>query len=83
MKPTIGRIVHYVAPGSADGTYPPAHRAAIITDAPKANEEIVDGTPVRVNLMVFNPTGAHWVTGCPYDEQAGPYSWHWPEREES
>jgi hypothetical protein len=72
MKPSIGRIVHYVAPGSADGTYPPAHRAAVITE--------VDSTGL-VSLMVFNPTGAHWVQELAYDEGGTPFTWHWPERE--
>ena len=31
MKPSIGRIVHYMARGSLDRVYPPVCRAAIIT----------------------------------------------------
>ncbi len=31
-KPAGGRIVHYVARGSADGVFPPACRAAILTE---------------------------------------------------
>lgn len=78
MKPTIGRIVHYVAPGSADGTYPPAHRAAAIT---QVSDPAKYGTDAA-SLMVFNPTGAHWVQDCLYDESAKPFTWHWPERGE-
>lgn len=33
QKPSVGRVVHYVARGSADGVFPPACRAATITDA--------------------------------------------------
>lgn len=75
MNPTVSRIVHYVAPGSADGTYPPAHRAAVITET---FEDPVDG---EVRLCVFNPTGIHFVL-VPYDENHAPYTWHWPERED-
>lgn len=70
---TIGRDVHYVAPGSADGTYPPAHRAAKIT-------EIQDKDKGVINLIVFNPTGVHFVQGITFDEGShGPFTWHWPE----
>lgn len=31
MKPSVGRIVHYVSRGSADGKFPKTCRAAIIT----------------------------------------------------
>lgn len=48
MKPSIGRIVHYVARGSADGKFPPTCRAATITEV---------GDAGRVGLVVVNPTG--------------------------
>jgi len=79
--PAVGRIVHYVAHGSADGKYPRACRAADVTES---------GTPgdpeVRVGLMVKNPTGIHFRPisdgGCRYDdsETPAPGTWHWPER---
>lgn len=31
-NPAVGRVVHYRAPGSADGTFPAACRAATITE---------------------------------------------------
>lgn len=70
-QPDVGTIVHYRAYGSADGTYPPACRAAMVTAIPAA-----DGT---AQLAVFTPTGLHFNT-CPYDQTgtAGG-SWHWPE----
>jgi hypothetical protein len=75
-----GRIVHYVAPGSADGTYPAAHRAAVITQV--YPEQDTEG-PWRADLMVCNPTGVHFAQGVPYDADGGaPYSWHWIERSE-
>ncbi|HEU0113099.1 MAG TPA: hypothetical protein VFQ80_00390 [Thermomicrobiales bacterium] len=82
-----GRIVHYVAPGSADGRYPPAHRAAIVTevppidpgDAPSASSGQALGA--RVTLMVCNPTGVHFAANVPHDHSGQqPYSWHWIER---
>jgi hypothetical protein len=83
VTPSVGRIVHYVAPGSADGTYPSEHRAAVIT---RVWRQMVDGEETistDVDLMVFNPTGARWFQRCPgmkYDPGFGPYTWHWPER---
>lgn len=78
MQPTIGRIVHYVAPGSADGRYRPAHRAAVITDIPDDYED-----DQRLNLFVVNPTGTHHALSVPHNEgtKSG-YTWHWPERDE-
>lgn len=82
MKPTVGRIVHYVARGSADGKFPKVCRAAQITE--------VDGKG-HIGLIVANPTGLffHPIAdggGCPYDdrpsEQRDGGTWHWPEREE-
>lgn len=76
--PSISRSVHYVAPGSADGRYPPAHRAATITEVEVVNEdgEVRD----NVTLFVMNPTGTHHAFNVPYDPSGTrPYSWHWPE----
>jgi hypothetical protein len=76
---TPGRIVHYVAPGSADGTYPPAHRAAVITQVGASPS--ADADERRVDLMVCNPTGVHFAKSVPYDaDGTSPYSWHWIER---
>lgn len=76
MKPSVGRIVHYVSHGSPvqpDGTQ--AHeskcRAAIITEV---------WSDTTVNLAVLNPTGM-FFNSSEYDEtgtEGG--SWHWPER---
>lgn len=75
-----GRIVHYVAPGSADGRYPPAHRAAMVTQVSPVEPEAQAGEHC-LDLVVFNPTGLHWVMDVPFDaEGSRPYSWHWIER---
>lgn len=78
MIPTIGRIVFYVARGSADGVFPPVPRAAVVTE--------VDGGdgPWKVGLCVLNPTGLFFhplsAGGCVYDEAGAPGTWHWPPR---
>jgi hypothetical protein len=54
--PKIGDIVHYMAHGSADGTYPMTCRAAIVTDVDQAD-------PRSVSLCVFNPEGIFLKAG--------------------
>lgn len=52
LVPTIGRLVHYVARGSADGKFPCACRAAFVTEVtPDMN------VPTVIGLAVLNPTG--------------------------
>lgn len=76
-KPSVGRAVHYVSRGSGDGKFPPACRAADIT-------EVKNDT--HVGLMVKNPTGLFFYPieddGVFYDgnENPKPGTWHWPER---
>lgn len=81
MRPTVGRIVHYVAYGTPGGEFPAgAHRAAIITDVTSAVDEST-GDAV-VSLCVLNPTGMYFNVGI-YPDQSGakPGTWHWPERD--
>lgn len=75
MKPSIGRIVHYVSFGTPGGEYTSECRAAIITAA--------DGTidPERIGLAVLNPTGLFFNRTVPHDEEGKlGGTWHWPER---
>lgn len=80
MKPSIGRIVHYVARDSADGVYPPTCRAAVIT---QVNYDVED-TPAEgyIGVAVLNPTGMFFHESCDYDKDHAPGSWHWVERVE-
>lgn len=90
-----GRIVHYVARGSADGRFPSVCRAAMVTEAEKDD-------PFRLGLCVVNPTGLFFHSladhggvehdaGDPAEEAPGarcasgeraylPGTWHEPER---
>jgi hypothetical protein len=96
MRPSVGRIVHYVSYGTPGGEYKSECRAAIITEtldfAPGSWEESRAG---EVGLCVLNPTGQFFNRGVPYHEgdtgrdhageeiAARSYrggSWHWPER---
>lgn len=81
MKPSVGRIVHYVSHGSPvqpDGSqmYTATCRAAVIS-------EVGDDDAV-VGLCVLNPTGVFFRTlaegGCHRDDEHTGGSWHWPER---
>lgn len=84
--PAVGATVHYVSRGSLDGKFPPACRAATVTEV-----DPID--PNRVGLCVINPTGLFFHPladdgGC-VREQAGERTvegkpappaggtWHW------
>ena len=85
MKPTIGRIVHYVQNKPAGYGEGVVHLPAIVT--------AVWGDTC-VNLQVFtdgsnsetgpnsNPPSVKWITSALFDNSDAPppYTWHWPER---
>lgn len=79
MKPSVGRQVHYVARGSADGRFPSVCRSATVTEV-SATEEHLTG------LCVVNPTGLFFHSladgGVMHHESETPQggTWHWPER---
>jgi len=80
----VGRKVHYVSAGSADGKYPSVCRSADITEVDETGPVPESGVPY-VGLAVLNPTGLHFRPlaesgGVRYDEGRAPYTWHWPER---
>jgi hypothetical protein len=73
VKPSVGRVVHYVSYGTPGGEYGRECRAAIVT--------AVD-TSWFVDLAVLNPTGMFFDQSVLLDEGAEPRggTWHWPER---
>jgi len=77
QQPTVGRIVHYRAHGSPDGTHKPAVRAAIVTGTYQTETGEVDFH--KVDLCVMNPTGLFFNVGCLFDGEKGG-SWCWPPR---
>lgn len=91
MKPTVGRVVHYVSHGTPvreDGTqaFTKQCRAAIVTAVPELLSEGPntgpDGYVPTVSLYVFNPTGFFFHEECRYDDEHEGGTWHWPERED-
>lgn len=76
MKPSIGRIVHYVSYGTPGGEYTSQCRAAIVT----AVGSDTSGIPMGC-LTVLNPGGMFFKSDVPYDEDGKlGGTWHWPER---
>jgi hypothetical protein len=84
VTPTVGRDVHYVAYGTPGGEYQAgAHRAAKVTEIVRSVwDDAETALHPRLSLVVFNPTGLHFVHDIPYDgsEEPKPGTWHWPER---
>jgi hypothetical protein len=88
MKPSVGRIVHYVSYGTPGGEFHSECRAAIIAAVPKlspddAAQKNIEQWAEEADLVVFNPTGLFFNLGCvqsEYDHRGG--TWHWPERVE-
>jgi hypothetical protein len=74
MKPSVGRVVHYVSYGTPGGEYESTCRAAVITAVKDP------GYSMDVTLFVMSPTGVH-LDECHYDEETKlGGTWHWPER---
>jgi hypothetical protein len=83
MKPTIGRIVHYVLPGSGK------HRPALIVEDWGNGKAEAVPMGSACNLRVFldgSNDGSDWKdSGWPasvcYDAEMKGGTWHWPERD--
>lgn len=81
--PTVNRWVHYTSAGSADGKFPPVCRAALVTEVPGPDDDVLGVLADKgtVGLMVCNPTGLHFRPisdgGAAYDPEKRPMSWHW------
>jgi hypothetical protein len=82
MKPSVGRIVHYVSYGTPGGEYQSVCRAAVVTGIHGAVRE---NAPERdqgdVHLCVLNPEGMFFNKNVDHDEETKRGgTWHWPER---
>jgi len=87
LKPSVGRIVHYVSYGTPGGEYTSQCRAAIVTHVyPSEGEGTLVNLsgPETVSLAVLNPEGMFFNQVCRHSEgnQTGG-TWHWPERTEA
>jgi hypothetical protein len=83
MKPSVGRIVHYVSYGTPGGECTSQCRAAIITEVTEVESWDDDNPRYLLGLAVMNPTGMFFNQGVHQDEsgkRGG--TWHWPERVE-
>ena len=83
-KITMGRIVFYNHPGSADGKYSPIQSPAVVQsvfttavdpdDPEKGNHEVCD-------LFVMSNTGGiFFAKGIPHGEPFTPSTWSWPKK---
>lgn len=92
MRPSVGRIVHYVNLGDKDGKYPPQVQAAIITGiyraTPNGVERVNDGVGLpedqimdTVDLKVFYKTGLFDCEQIPKRETTDQRGcWEFPPR---
>jgi hypothetical protein len=88
MKPTVGRLVHYVMPnGRSAGDVRPA-LIVRVWDGPGDALPPGEAVPL-VQLQVFTDgmndgeewaTGLVWKTSVHYSEANTPGTWHWPPR---
>lgn len=78
QKPSVGRVVHYVAYGTPGGEFPAGVcRAAVVTEVGAPEK------PDLASVCVLNPTGFFFNRWLQQDEEKKePGTWHWPERVE-
>jgi hypothetical protein len=79
QKPSMGRVVIYNHPGSADGKYPPAKSPAIVQ---KVTADDSDGNiGMSVDLFVMSNTGGiFFPKNVPFQSGDEGSSWNWPPR---
>ncbi len=57
LKPTMGRVVVYLHPGSADGKYPPSESPAIIQKVYTSPVQVEGENQTVCDLFVMSNTG--------------------------
>jgi hypothetical protein len=72
----VGRIVYYMAQGSADGKYPSVERAAIVTQVHSYTDGEVEGFP-SIGVCVLNPSGMHFNQDVRHSSDGEPGTWDW------
>lgn len=87
--PRVGRQVHYVSMGSANGVYQPVCRCGHI--GAWVHDEVPDhrigatgpAAAAVIDVVVLNPEGLFFNKDCRQDQEGkAPGTWHWPERGE-
>lgn len=73
VKPSVGRVVHYVSYGTPGGEYTSECRAAIVTGTDSTSD-------VFVSLCVLNPSGLFFKSSEQDEDDHRGGTWHWPER---
>lgn len=72
VRPSVGRIVHYVSYGTPGGEYTSECRAAVVT---AVDDEIV-------SLCVLSPSGLFFNVSDQDENDHLGGTWHWPEKVE-
>lgn len=80
MKPSVGRIVHFIAYAGPAGEKAEGGvcRAAIVTEVGAKEREQKHES---VDLFVLAPSAMFLTHGVKHDEGKAMRTWHWPERE--
>jgi hypothetical protein len=83
MKPTIGRMVHYVPPQDCKGKTTLDLYAAVIVKVNPGIQPAGDygGCDETVELATLGPNSLYFQHGVPFAEELKPGHWSWPKRE--
>jgi hypothetical protein len=79
MKPTVGRIVHYIR---TDDTVTLAAIITFVSDISQASKDPEENGMPLVNLVFFHPSGKDLGgrEGASYSKTPKPGCWSWPPR---